>query len=523
MSSLVETFIQNPSEAILEQCTKEQLLKISEHYEVDIPDRKLKETVKTCLKCCLIEAGILSLQPASASVASIEVTSGTLTFEQQKELLQLQLKQQLELERLRFEKEVEIETIKHKTERAKLDVQQYQLELVKEGKLSDVSRVDSGKVPDVRASQFDLVNNLRLLPKFNETDPDTFFSLFERIADGREWSDLDRTMLLQCVLTGKAQEAYSALSVADSKIYDTVKSAVLKVYELVPEAYRQRFRSRRKLENQTYTEFGRDLISQFNRWCTASKVDTFEDLCNLVVLEQLKNSVPERVATFINEHNVKTPREAAVLADEYVLTHKSFDMNAEGRRKNDTYTRQGRSKTVGEAVPQKSGFGGRGGPGSSNTCRYCQARGHWKNECPVLKARRSSGQVKPAVMAAPVLTSERREFGQLQSHTDFASQRADYSAFISDGLVSLVGSSVQVPIKILRDTGALDSFILKSVLPFSSKTDTGECVIVLGMGLVPLPVPLHQVSLTCGLVQGEVSVGVRPQLPVDGVHMIFGE
>ena len=39
--------------------------------------------------------------------------------------------------------------------------------------------------------------------------------------------------MLQCVLTGKAQEAYSALGVS----YDKVKMAVLQIYELVPEAY----------------------------------------------------------------------------------------------------------------------------------------------------------------------------------------------------------------------------------------------------------------------------------------------
>ncbi len=98
------------------------------------------------------------MQPTRSSVSSTEFSSRTLTSEQQKELLQLQLKQQLELERARFEKDVETETIKHKTECAKLDVQQYQLGLVKEGKLSDVSRVESCKVPEVRASQFDLVN-----------------------------------------------------------------------------------------------------------------------------------------------------------------------------------------------------------------------------------------------------------------------------------------------------------------------------------------------------------------------------
>lgn len=103
--------------------------------------------------------------------------------------------------------------------------------------------------------------------------------------------------------------------------------------------------------------------------------------------------------------------------------------------------------------------------------------------------------------------------GLLSSHSDF-------SAFISDGVVSLSGEP-QVSIKILRDTGALDSFILESVLPFSAQSDTGSCVLIRGMGLVPFSSPLHKVRLTCGLVEGDV-VGVRPKLPVEGVHMILG-
>ena len=33
--------------------------------------------------------------------------------------------------------------------------------------------------------------------------------------------------------------------------------------------------------------------------------------------------MPERIATYLNEHKVKTAAEAAVLADGYVLTHKN--------------------------------------------------------------------------------------------------------------------------------------------------------------------------------------------------------
>ena len=45
------------------------------------------------------------------------------------------------------------------------------------------------------------------------------------------------------MLTGKGQESFSALVVADSVSYDKVKIAELQIYELVPEAYCQQFRT----------------------------------------------------------------------------------------------------------------------------------------------------------------------------------------------------------------------------------------------------------------------------------------
>lgn len=98
---------------------------------------------------------------------------------------------------------------------------------------------------------------------------------------------------------------------------------------------------------------------------------------------------------------------------------------------------------------------------------------------------------------------------------------AAYAPFIRDGFVSLVGGDVKVPIKILRDMGAYDSYIVDSVLPLSGQTDTGGCVLSRGMGLKILPVPLHKMILNCELVNGEVAVGVRPAL-LEGVHFILG-
>lgn len=70
-------------------------------------------------------------------------------------------------------------------------------------------------------------------------------------------------------------------------------------------------------------EFARDLTMHLKRWLTALDVTTYEDLCNLIVLEQFKNCLPDRIAKWITEQKLTTAADAAVSADEYVLIHKS--------------------------------------------------------------------------------------------------------------------------------------------------------------------------------------------------------
>lgn len=43
---------------------------------------------------------------------------------------------------------------------------------------------------------FDVVGNLRLVSKFDERDPDTFFYLFEPVANLRGWSETDRLIAI---------------------------------------------------------------------------------------------------------------------------------------------------------------------------------------------------------------------------------------------------------------------------------------------------------------------------------------
>ena len=93
---------------------------------------------------------------------------------------------------------------------------------------------------------------------------------------------------------GKAQEAYSALSIG----HETVKGAILRAYELVPEAYRQRFRSLNKLDKQTYVDFAKEKEALFSRWCKSQKAETKEDLKQLILLEEFKNCLPDVICIY---------------------------------------------------------------------------------------------------------------------------------------------------------------------------------------------------------------------------------
>lgn len=87
---------------------------------------------------------------------------------------------------------------------------------------------------------------------------DLYFSALERIAAALKWPKEFWSLLLHCKLVGKAQEVCASLSTEDSLDYSVLKKTVLHAYELVPEAYRQKFRNSDKTANQMYVEFARD-------------------------------------------------------------------------------------------------------------------------------------------------------------------------------------------------------------------------------------------------------------------------
>lgn len=359
-------------------------------------------------------------------------------------------------------------------------------------------------------TDFDVNKYVALVPPFREAEVDSYFGAFERLAIALKWPEEKWALLLQCKIQGKAQDVVAALPLADSLKYGVVKEAILRAYELVPEAYRQKFRSHKKAPSQTFVEYAREKGSLFDRWCSACRVSIFTELRELVLLEEFKRRLPDCLVIHLNEQKVTSLSVAAVMADEFVLTHKvAYSFTAPDRPRSPP-----QSSNVTRTIPSSLK--------EERECFYCHQSGHIIANCLKLKQKGSSqaeshrrqqkGMGVTKVVSAGVSST-------------FCSPTPDscFEPFTFNGKVSLPEAPHNVrSVRILRDTGGSQSVILANVLPFSEKSACGYNVFLNGIEFGCVPRPLHRVRLQSELVSGVFPVAVCPALPISGIVMLLG-
>ena len=542
----LDQFVICPTFEQFERCRKDDLLTLADFFRISVPRSANKRDIKELLCAELIKQRIL-VEPTEEGVAFDLVGSEDLPAAEagrksedptridpavaagsplEEPALTLQLKQlDLELSRQQYQSQlIQLQTLELE---AKKEIKLKELELrfalgerpeygpnvppapaspapaqpVPLHESSPVLQRAHQGTPSVSVAGFDVSRHIALVPMFRESEVDTYFSVFERIAATLQWPRNIWTLLLQCKFVGKAQEVCSALSLEQSMDYETVKSSVLRAYELVPEAYRQRFRKLAKTASQTYVEFAREKSALFDKWCAANKVVTLEQLKELILLEEFKSCLSDKMVVYLNEQKVSSLADAAVLADEFVLTHRTVFSS----RRRDV------SERVSVNTPKNAS--------ELRECFYCRESGHLIAACPVLtrKNRRKAHSSPKSVALAHTPPQHSDSLLSLDSVD------STFEPFIIDGMVSLSDTGLDFKsVRILRDTGAAQSFILEGVLPLSDQSSCGTDVLVQGIELGVVKAPLHNIYLRSDVVAGFVKVAVRSQLPVKGVSFILG-
>ena len=451
------------------------------------------------------------------------------------QMRELEIQRQIEFEKLRLEQEkfkIEQERqMQIEKEKLKFDAELKMKELELQNMTVKRQSLDSG-------AHFDVMKHIRLVPPFQEKEVDKYFLHFEKVAENLKWPKEHWTLLLQSVIIGKAREIYTQLTVEQSSSYDTVKELILKAYELVPEAYRQKVRNCKKENEQTHVEFARTKEQLFDRWCYSKKIGSnHEKLRQLMLVEEFKRCINSDIKSFLDEKQVETLEAAARLADDYALTPKVSFINKSNPSRRPFFPYSGskhspsnppgsHSQTI-TPKPKPSGENKDQNPLSQPICNYCKRTGHIISECLHLKRKKEKQEgLKPTGLTS--LRSKPQSFVKEEDPIQTERPETDsvmeiYEPFLSDGFVSLNSDYAQsTPIKILRDTGASQSLILADTLPFSEKTSSGTSVLIQGVECGFVNVPLHNIYLSSDLVTGLVAVGIRPSLPFKGVHLLFG-
>ena len=448
MAFNAEDFINGITWERFDELTKPKLIKLGQHLDLELDQSMRKQEIKNFVIDALVEENIfeesyldkkVEIQP---DIDSDAVKLKQLEIQKELDLMKLQLemkakefelqerlkieeqerkeKLELEKEKLEMEKAIKQQELdaklqmeeKERQERLAFEKQKFEKELEAKMALEQAKLDKHGSSSS--SGKFDATKNIRLVPKFQETEVDKYFLHFEKIAESLKWPKESWTLLLQSVFIGKAREIYSSLSIEQCHSYDVVKKAVLKAYELVPEAYRQRFRSAKKETNQTHVEFARVQEQMLDRWLSSKNVNNeFKQLRELVLIEQFKGCIHADIKTHLDERDINNLEDAATTADDFALTHKLSTNNTGGPNKFNQYHKgnsnrpnQSKSsdgqKSTKEGNPQ-SGPSDQGNKDPSSAkpksgdgfqtsvkCHFCKKPGHIMSKCYKLKAKQAA-------------------------------------------------------------------------------------------------------------------------------------
>ena len=454
----------------LERLRKSEIIKIGEKLELNVQNSMRKHELVREIARHMVDENVFE----EAVLEELPTEMIRMTPEE------------IELEKIKIQAQMELQ--RNKMELEKIKIQQ-------ETRLREVDLTIRGRKES--HDSFEVTKQARLVPKFEEANVDGYFAHFERTALNLGWPKECWSMLLQTVLTGKAQRAYATLPTENCADYDLVKAAVLKSFELVPEAYRQKFRTQRKTENQSYVEFLRGKENALDKWCDSKRIDgDAEKLRQLILAEEFLNCVPEEVRVHLSERKTDVTYEMAALADEYILTHR--------KTKEKTFTGN-RVKFKAELRPKEENR--RTFQSSSRTvvCFKCGKAGHIAIRCQLGKGPERN-QTQPRKPQGAVTTTRGNQ---------------SYRPWTKKGMIrGPHGGPVEV--SILRDTGASQSLLLRNKLPKRVIEATRETVMIEGIGGKRVKIPLCKITLKSQWKDGPMKVGVVDKLPMKGISLILG-
>ncbi|XP_078250153.1 uncharacterized protein LOC144589430 [Pogona vitticeps] len=341
---------------------------------------------------------------------------GDSTGEQNPELRKLLIAQQHELRMRQFEVEERLEREKmEEREREK----QRQFELERE-RMEREERLERERMA-FELRKLELVNqnnnnnrdseggqlskaDLKKFPVYHKGDcPEVFFSLVERAFVDFSVRETEKMTIMRSLISGSLAEVYAEMPEELMKDFPEFKKLVFARHGINAEQLRQRFRSLTKKPEQTFTQVGAQLVRLLEKWLSQEGTETYEQLKDLIALEQFYSVLQGELKFQVRERKPKSVAAAAEIADFISQIRKPLGEGKSVGKPKETYSKysQGPGKSQ-----QGGGAHGEGKPSDmklrpqvlegkpkqeereskyARKCYFCQGKGHLISECEKLK------------------------------------------------------------------------------------------------------------------------------------------
>lgn len=238
-------------------------------------DFSVSFTVKICVHCdvCFVSIRIvldLIIVTVMDVLNELKAYGESLGLKDEELKKSISEQQAIQREERQRERKLEQKRLCHEAEKEKVLV-----ELEKEKLWHEIEQMrvekkyESQQVSD-REFQSDQAHGQSMpkapkLPDFDDVHDgmDSFLFRFERYAEARNWGEENWAINLSALLRGKALDVYALMPKTDALIYQSLKTALLRRFELTDDGFTKKFRSCRPEQCETFAQFSVRLSSYF--------------------------------------------------------------------------------------------------------------------------------------------------------------------------------------------------------------------------------------------------------------------
>ncbi|GBN54508.1 hypothetical protein AVEN_98496-1 [Araneus ventricosus] len=144
---------------------------------------------------------------------------------------------------------------------------------------------------------------LSMIPKFDQANNDIslYLILFERQAQASDVLKEFWVSHLFSLLPYEIAQLVDREDVGISRDFEKVKSLLLKRYKLTAEKFRQLFSKHCKSPTATWKDFEYKVRNYFHGWISGLDISTFDQLKEIIIVDQIKCRVPEVREHYIDE------------------------------------------------------------------------------------------------------------------------------------------------------------------------------------------------------------------------------